>query len=213
MIGVYKFTNIVTGKVYIGSSSNIIRRYEEHLNTLIGNRSPLIKLQNSFNKYKLSNFTFSIQEIVKEIEDLLDREKYWIDFYDCTNQEKGYNIRTIPNSNLGFRHSEESKAKISSSLIGRVCSKETRRKISNSHKGTKKSSEAREKMSKAAKGRPSGHRRAILQISLENFSLVGEYDSIYEAAYKNNISRNGILAVLRGRKTEYKDYFWEYKEK
>lgn len=212
MTGVYKFTNIVTGKVYIGSSSNIIRRYENHIHSLRGNRSDLVKLQNSVNKYGICNFTFSITEFVDDIKDLLEREEYWITFYDSTNQEKGYNIRSIPNSNLGFKQSKETKAQISSSLTGRECSKDTRKKIANSLIGSKRSKQSKEKMSIAAKGRPSGHRKAILKIEPESFNVIGEYDSIYEAAHKNGISRNGIMHVLRGRKLIYKGYYWEYKE-
>lgn len=74
MIGIYKITNKINGKSYIGQSNDIERRFQEHRNlqriSRCGIHAPLVK-------YGLENFTF---EVIEEcsIEQLNDREKYWI---------------------------------------------------------------------------------------------------------------------------------------
>lgn len=209
MMGVYKFTNVVTGKVYVGSSYNIARRYQDHFNGLLKNKSPLTRVQNSFNKHGFANFYFSILEIVDKSEELLKREQYWIDFYDSTHQDKGYNIRKIPNSNKGFKQSLETKERISKALIGRVCSEETKKKIGNSVRGGKRSEECRKKMSMAKLGKPSSRRKRVAKCK-DNGSIIVSYPSILEASIKEKSSRNIILNCLKGRRKSLKDFNWIY---
>lgn len=90
--GIYKI-NYPNGKVYIGQSQNIFKRIEEH-NTYAfqrhGNRQ-LSPCELAIQKYgKISEF-----EILYETDDfttLDEQETYWIQYYDATNKEKGYNI-------------------------------------------------------------------------------------------------------------------------
>ena len=58
--GIYKITNIVNLKFYVGRSINVTRRLKQHLWDLRANRHSNPKLQNSFNKYGESNFTFEL---------------------------------------------------------------------------------------------------------------------------------------------------------
>ena len=50
--GIYKITNIINNKIYIGSSSNISLRWNQHIEKLIYNLHENYKLQNDFNKYE-----------------------------------------------------------------------------------------------------------------------------------------------------------------
>ena len=72
-IGIYKITN-PCGKVYIGQSNNIERRFEEHKNTKFSNQ---IKLKNSILKYGLESHTFEILEEC-DINLLNDKEEFYI---------------------------------------------------------------------------------------------------------------------------------------
>ena len=85
MIGIYKITNLINGRVYIGQSINIERRKKEHLNNNNYNTSEIDKAIKNEGK---DNFSFEIIEECKK-EELNEREKYWIDYYDSFN--KGYN--------------------------------------------------------------------------------------------------------------------------
>lgn len=60
--GVYKITNIITNKIYIGSSNDICRRWGEHKRMLKRNAHHSIHLQYSWNKHGVDNFIFEILE-------------------------------------------------------------------------------------------------------------------------------------------------------
>lgn len=57
---VYKITNTITGKYYIGYAKDIYKRFKEHRNTLKNGNHQNIILQRSYNKYTLDSFTFEI---------------------------------------------------------------------------------------------------------------------------------------------------------
>ena len=72
MIGIYKITNNINGKIYIGQSNNIQRRFSEHQNRGATSRIPVdIAIQ----RYGKENFK---KEILEEcdITELDEREKY-----------------------------------------------------------------------------------------------------------------------------------------
>ena len=89
MIGIYKIVNILNNKIYIGKSSDIEKRWKEHIRHSKSEhsrrKSPIHK---AINKYGKENFTI---ELIEEVEatKLDEREVYWISFYDSYN--KGYN--------------------------------------------------------------------------------------------------------------------------
>ncbi len=90
MIGIYKITNLATGKIYVGQSSNIKDRWRAHRARYknpksIGYDSQLYK---DMRIYGLENFEFSVVEECKS-DELLDREKYWVKKLD--SYEHGYN--------------------------------------------------------------------------------------------------------------------------
>ena len=71
--GIYKITNTVNGKFYVGSSKNIKWRWYCHRHYLENNKHDNPKLQHSWNKHGKSNFTF---EVIEETNSkmLLERE-------------------------------------------------------------------------------------------------------------------------------------------
>lgn len=156
IIGVYKITNIIDNKCYIGSSINVKGRISQHKNQLKKNKHHSIKLQRAYDKYCIENFKY---EIVEEctIENMIIREQYYIDFYDCC--KNGYNI--VPNAghNLGMIHSDETKEILrqkstgNKNNLGRIQTDETKKKISDKLKGTHLSDETKLKLSNSLKGR------------------------------------------------------------
>lgn len=85
MIGIYKITNNINGKIYIGQSNNIQRRFSEHQNRGAASRIPIdVAIQ----KYGKENFSF---EIIEECstEQLNQKETYWITYFNSI--ENGYN--------------------------------------------------------------------------------------------------------------------------
>ena len=107
MIGIYKITNLVNNKFYIGSSKNIKYRWAAHLCQLRKNKHINFYLQSSFNLHKEKNFKFETLEQCL-ISDLITKEQYWID-----TLLPEYNIRQKCENNTGFKHSITTKNKIS----------------------------------------------------------------------------------------------------
>jgi group I intron endonuclease len=179
--GVYGIQNLITGRVYVGSSSDIKNRWSHHKNFLKNSKHFNAYLQRSWNRYGEKAFKFFIIEECGE-ELLYEREQFWFNYH----KENGlvYNLKPIEViSNLGFKHSEETKNKMSdvwekthismftpeykkkmseamkgkiSPLKGIKLSDETKKKMSEAHKGKIPyimTEETKRKMSEASKGR------------------------------------------------------------
>ena len=87
MIGIYKITNTINNKIYIGQSVNIAKRWTQYKNIYDYTiKTPIIK---AIEKYGINNFKFEIIETCS-IEDLDEREIYWIKYYD--SNKTGYNV-------------------------------------------------------------------------------------------------------------------------
>jgi group I intron endonuclease len=84
---IYKITNMVNGKIYIGQTTDWKRRFSEHKARGYGQESNKI-LYLAFDKYGIENFNF---EVIEECENYNEREKYWIKYYNCI-LPNGYNM-------------------------------------------------------------------------------------------------------------------------
>lgn len=94
--GVYKITNLLNGKVYVGSTKRFLSRWYTHFSKLrTNNHRSYIHLQNSVNKYGIENFEFEILEVCSS-DVYLEREAFWIKELDSCNREKGYNTNPSP---------------------------------------------------------------------------------------------------------------------
>ena len=85
MIGIYKITNKVNGKIYIGQSIHIEKRWQEHCQPS-NNKSLIAK---AIKKYGKENFLFEVVEQCIE-EELLKKEEYYIKLYNSV-VPNGYN--------------------------------------------------------------------------------------------------------------------------
>jgi group I intron endonuclease len=90
ILGVYRITNLVNGKNYIGISKSIYKRWEYHRYRLKKGIHDNIHLQSAWNKYGKENFEFKIIEEC-QVDSLQEREDYWINFFNSIHREKGYN--------------------------------------------------------------------------------------------------------------------------
>ena len=88
--GIYKITNLTNGMAYIGQSRNIKDRWADHIKVGLGaDTVTRNKLYPAMLSTGVENFTFEILEICSA-EELNEREKFYIDFYDTVNY--GYNV-------------------------------------------------------------------------------------------------------------------------
>lgn len=91
MLGyIYTITNKINGKVYVGKTTNLKHRWEEHLSNLRNNKHHSIELQRSYNKYGEDNFLFEYEIVeVKNDNELNILEMNKIKELDSFNN--GYN--------------------------------------------------------------------------------------------------------------------------
>ena len=128
LIGIYKITNLINNKLYVGSAVNIKNRFKTHKRLLKNNKHFNNHLQSSYNKYGIDNFSYDIIEITS-IETLLNRESFWINELNANNTKFGYNKRLEVSSNIGIKLSYETKKRLSESHMGHKRSDETNKKI------------------------------------------------------------------------------------
>lgn len=203
--GVYKITNTINSKFYIGSSSlNVYYRWSDHLSQMRTQIHPNIHLQRSFNKHGENSFEFIVLELCAA-EECITREQYYID-----ELKPHYNICTKAGSSLGQKRRPETCAKIGLSKlgnknrVGKARSEEDKANLSFKLKayysdkpgpmtGKSHSEETRAKM-KANRPKTSAPR---LNAKIDQFDMDGNYiqtfDTVREAA--ESIDKNRIKAV------------------
>lgn len=118
MQGVYKIVNSVNGKIYVGSSVNIEKRFKQHKFELEHNTHNNRHLQGAWNTYGKDNFDFVVVEIVPDLINLRERECYYIKSLNCTDPNIGYNMLNDTNIGLGVLASIEIRKKISEACVG-----------------------------------------------------------------------------------------------
>ena len=157
---VYRIIRNKTGKCYVGQTTRTAaERFEEH------RRCKTSYIGRAIRHYGVKAFTLEVLEVCETLEQLKERERYFIAKFDC-RWPKGYNMtdggegiwdRTPESikkmSRKGMHHTEETKRKLSRILKGRKISEETKRKISKALTGRRPTPEALKNMSKAAKAR------------------------------------------------------------
>lgn len=226
---IYKTTNLINGKIYIGKR---VFDYEKFMrNKHYYGSGRLLKA--SIDKYGIENFK---REVIEEVnnEILSKREIYWIKEYNSNNLEIGYNISIGGNSKFGKKakeFSEETKRKISESVSkylsdnghpfdGKRHSDETKEKIKNKLKGRKLTDEHIRNLANGHRGlkynKPEKVKKIkidqsikIKQLSMDG-SFIKEWKSIMEAARELNIERSGISRACSGGYKQCGGYKWGY---
>ncbi len=115
--GIYIWKNLVNKKQYIGSSENLRRRLNNYFNTNHLLTYDYMYICRALLKHGYSNFSLAILEYC-EPEQCLEREDFYL---SCFPHE--YNILPKAGSSSGYKHREDSKAKISASKMGNTNSK------------------------------------------------------------------------------------------
>lgn len=136
---IYSILNKKNGKIYVGQTRNSPKdRFSKHKFELNTHTHPNNHLQNAWDKYGEDSFEFNILENCST-SSLNSNEIFWIDYFNSTDPEKGYNLHG--GGNVNFTVSDETRKKLSDINkgknhwnYGRHHSSETREKISESMK-------------------------------------------------------------------------------
>lgn len=91
-IGVYVLTNTINGMIYVGSSKSLNTRWSNHKSYFRKGIHHNKKMQNVWNKYGESVFSFSVIELTNDTENLVNLEQKWIDALNPCDRSVGYNI-------------------------------------------------------------------------------------------------------------------------
>ena len=138
MYRVYKITNTINQKKYIGiTSQSIEKRFQQHCST---NNSCRL-LHRAINKYGKENFTIDlVMDGIPSVEEAGAWEVFLIDSYDSTNREIGYNIskggNTPPNhkgKKMPLSHSENLKKAWREGRLHKIPPKATKESNVKSH--------------------------------------------------------------------------------
>lgn len=202
---IYKITNTINNKIYIGQTVRTLdERMAEHY------RHNVTVIDIALNKYGKDAFKIDIIDRADSIEELNEKEIYWIKHFDCM-VPKGYNQCYGGENTMGYKHKELSKKKMSDSkknmyfgndnpFYGKTHSEEQKQKWRDSRRGMKHlSNDQIEKL------RKSHHKVGVLNVD------TGEvFDSIKIAAKKYNLKDTHITRVCKGKRKTTGGYRWEY---
>lgn len=187
--GVYEIRNTLNNKRYIGSSINIYRRWRDHKRMLNLSVHPNKHLQSAWNKYGEKHFVFKILETCEPIKDtILFLEQKYLDL------KPEYNNSPTAGSNLGWKPTEEFRAKCRERMKGKMNIPKEIVKL-----GIHKATEVKKK--------------PVLQYTKDG-NFIAEYSSQKEAAllvFGDERYHKSISGCCRGDRKEAKGYIWRYK--
>lgn len=209
---IYKITNKINNKIYIGKTENSIQhRFQEHIKTSRKSCSYRSHLYSAMREYGVDNFSI---ELVESCDERLDeRERYWIKFYQSQNPDIGYNIheggrggrtfvetppqmtqKQIDALRVGWYlpASEKQKQTVKSLMTGRTVSEKTREKLRSANIGKVVSNETREKLSKIRKGKKLPPKTERQKDNIRQ-SVVG----------RKHIHKDGVGRFVRGEELQY----------
>ena len=108
--GIYTITHIASGRVYVGQSCNLEKRWQSHRSYLMRDAHDNQKLQRAWTKYGHKAFAYAVVELVAHAHALTEREQHWIDALGAATN-KGFNLCPAAGSCAGLKHSAEANAK------------------------------------------------------------------------------------------------------
>ena len=213
---IYKCTNKLNGKIYIGKTTKSFEGYcrKNILNAL--NRTDVKHGQKrrfycALRKYGQGNFKWEVIERCGSLE-LNDREIYWIDFFDSFR--KGYNLTKGGDGGGGipYKRTNEIKSKISKSLMGNKRSEESITRQSNTMKGSNHPlfgighrKDSIEKMKEAKKGLKNPNSKIFEFISPDGKIYVVEA-GFNKFCLEHHLWHNAMTEVSRGLKEHHKGW-------
>jgi group I intron endonuclease len=190
---IYKTTNLVNGKQYIGKDTKNKPSY-------LGSGT---FLKRAIQKYGKENFKKEIIEVCESKEKLVEREEYWLNYYDAANNPMFYNRHNHSYGNCsGENHPMFGKTGKHHHCFGKPPSEETRRKISEGNRGKVPSDETRRKLSEAGRRRSQTQetRKKLSELRLGNKN--GFYGKTHSEEIKQKIrdaNSKGYIVCLSGK--------------
>ena len=236
--GIYCIRNLINNKVYIGKSYNIYNRIAGHMYNLTKkSKDENRHLIAAWHKYGRENFEYFVLEYLPINEELVKaRELYWMEVYDSTNRDFGYNLRKDSstkmivheetkqlisqlnkgknNPNYGNHWSEEKKTYMSALKkqqykddVQKYIPENTQKGIAARNKRWEENPQLKEDMK--VKVRTKITRYKIYQYDKNTMQLIKIWDYVDDIIKENpNYKRHNIYAVCSGEKPSMYGYVW-----
>jgi len=205
---IYRLTNIKNNKIYIGltTTKSVQYRFLKHCSEAkCTNKNSYIL--NAIRKYGRDSFKIEQIDTASSLEELKNKEIFYIKKYNSTIRSIGYNLTEGGEGNKGLKMSDRTKDKIRIKRLGLKDSKETKIKKSQSAKlrnhtiGTNNCKVYNLKTSKK-----------ISKYDL-NGNFIEEYSSVSKTATDNKIDRVGLIRYLKSNKAKdnkgYKGFIYK----
>lgn len=208
--GIYCWFNIVNGKYYIGSGTNLNNRLGDYYQDWYYKEKANLYIVRAIIKYGMENFALLILDITNE-KDTLIQEQHWI---DKLNPE--YNILKDAGNSKGYKHSIESIELMRQKAIGRKHSEEVVKAMSSSRKGDKgsffghkHSEETISKIREMALNRTKSNKPSV---EVEVFDLKTNTTIVYSSIRKaaNELDTHMSTLFRREQKSETKPFRGRY---
>lgn len=227
---IYKVENKINHKVYIGQTIKTLEERKcEHLKYVHNGKG--FRFHKAIRKYGEDNFIWSVIDTASTVEELNQKECYWIEYYK--SYINGYNSTKGDSNPMNYKPSKLHHDNVMKSL-------EVRQKISNTmkqriSKGEFFTKEHRQKISEKLKWNKhfAGHKRTTTAIEATAKSLrkqvscydldgnkVKTFDSVTEAAkwlyntkcsnYKNLTTLKDLIKRSYVKNKYYYDLLWKY---
>lgn len=203
MSGIYRIRNLRNQKSYVGQAAlSFEKRFKEHRHYLRHGKHHSRHLQRAWDRYGEQALAF---EVIEEIsrgqksergfaQVLSEREQFHMGVLRTTDPLFGYNVSPRAGSQLGYRHSEESRRRMSEAGRGRILPEKWRQNIADSMKakGITRSRAERDRLS-------------IRRAQLRKEEVFGALDMYEEGmpqekiAERFEISLPAMNKIIRGR--------------
>lgn len=175
--GVYAILN-PNDQIYIGSSTNIDRRFYQYRGLYETSQH---KLYNSLNKYGVDSHNFFIVEYC-DVSQLYMKERKWGDYFNCLDRYEGLNL-CLP----GYGD------------VKKTMSKETREKIGKAHRGKKLSKKQKEALMSSLVGVKQTEEH------INKRKMFGKDNPAYGNTYRKGIKHTKATRekISKGKKGKY----------
>lgn len=214
---IYCIENKINGKKYIGlTTKSIEERWHCHVVQAKQNAKRNMVIAKAILKYGKENFEISVLEECVDEKELRKKEKVWIAELNTFND--GYNMTLGGDGLLGYKHTDETKEKMSKSQIGnknnkghfkgRNHSEHSKKLISEKNSGSLHGMFGKTHTDEVKKAISEKHKKKVAQYD-DNENLVNVFISYQEAAKFVNGKPQGISRCCRGIRKHHRGYIWK----
>lgn len=204
---IYKATNVVNGKCYVGKTVKPLpKRRDQHEKS-----SRTTGFQGALKKYGPENFQWVILEECN-LQQASAREIFWIETLNSMND--GYNLTSggdgAAYGALNVSNRPEVKEKLRLKSIGRYHTDETKKKIRNSVLGSKHTTETKKKIAQASigKAKPQGdqHSRSVEYMITDPLGNVFPIKGMRKFCRDNNLNAKLLRKTANGLQKDHKGF-------